>query len=92
MRGMRKYLLSSAFLHDLSGVHDYNVIRHLGNYAEVMGYEHDRGVDLVLKVPEQVKDLCLDRNVQSCSGLVCNDYFRIAGKRHGDHNSLAHAA
>ena len=54
--------------------------------------EHDRGVDLVLEVAEQVEDLRLDRHVEGRGGLVGDDDLGVAGERHGDHDALAHAA
>ena len=31
-----------------AGIHDDDALRHLGDDAEIMGDQHDRGVDLLL--------------------------------------------
>ena len=39
-----------------------------------------------------MKDLRLDRNIQGCGGLICDQDLRITAHGHGDHHTLAHTA
>ena len=45
-----------------------------------------------LQEPDQRQDLRLDRHVERGGRLVGDQQPRLAGKRHGDHHALAHAA
>ena len=92
MQGIVEYLGYRALLNDTSRIHNHNVVCHLGNNTEIVRYKHDRAVDPLLKVAKKVEDLCLDRNVKSRGGLVCDDKPRVAGKSHRDHNSLSHTS
>ena len=92
VRRVREDLLGGPFFDDLARVHDHDVVRHLRDDAEVVGDEHDRTVDPVLQIAEQVEDLRLDGHVERRGRLVCDDQFRVAGERHRDHDALPHTA
>src|SRR5699024_10631117 len=66
-------LLGGALLHHTAGIHDHHVVGHLGDDAQVVGDEHDGGVDLVLQMPQQVQHLGLDGHIQGGGGLVGDD-------------------
>ena len=76
----------------LSGVHHHDPLGDLGDDAEVVGDEHDRGPDPTLEIPHQVEDLRLDGHVERRRRLVGDEQLRVAGERHRDHHPLAHAA
>ena len=80
------------FLGLAPGIHDDDTLRHFGNHTQIMGDQHDRGVDLLLQLTHQIEDLCLDRYVESGRRLVGDQQLWIAGKRHRDHHPLPHAA
>ena len=80
------------FLGLAAGIHDDDALRHLGDDAQIVGDQHDRGVDLVLQFAHQIEDLRLDRHVERGCRLVGDQQFRVAGERHRDHDPLAHAA
>ena len=85
-------ILRSALFDHASGVHDHDVVRHLGDYAQVVSDEHDGGIDAVLQLPQQIQNLCLDGDIQRSGGLVSDDDLGIAGQSHGDDHALPHAA
>ena len=78
-------------LDDLAGIHDRHAVAHLGDDAQVVGDEDDRGPGLVAQVPHQVEDLGLDRDVQRGRGLVRDEQLGLARQRHRDHHALGHA-
>src|SRR5512139_468797 len=81
-----------ALLDDAAEVHDDDVVRHLGNHAEVVGDQHDRHLALLLDPAQQVEDLRLRRHVERGRRLVGDEQARIARQRNGDHRALAQAA
>ena len=54
--------------------------------------EDDGRAVFPLQIVHQTKYLRLDSNVKSRCGLVGDQDLRAAGKRHSDHNALAHTA
>ena len=74
------------------GIHDDDPFGHLGDHAEIVGDQHDGGVDLLLQFAHQVEDLRLDRHIERGRRLVGDQQLRVAGERHRDHDALAHAA
>ena len=90
MGGMIEDILCCTLFHNTARIHDHDVIRHLRDHAQVMGDQHDRRIDAVLQVPEQIQDLRLDRHIQCSRRLIGYDDLRIAGQRHGDHDPLPH--
>ena len=79
-------------LDDLAGIHDDDVLRDLGDDAEVVGDQHDGGAGLVAQITHELEDLRLHRDVEGGGRLVGDEQLRIAGQSHGDHDALAHAA
>jgi len=57
-----------------------------------MGDEDNRHSELFLQVPHQLQHLRLNRHVESSSGLVRDQDAGLAGQRHCNHGTLAHAA
>ena len=51
-------------LHDLSEVHHRNAIRDMPNHGEVVGDEHVRHAESLLKVVEKVDDAGLNADVE----------------------------
>ena len=89
---MGKDFLCGTLFDHTARVHNDNVVRHFGNNAEVVGDQHNGGVDLILQAAQQVQNLCLDGNIQRGGRLVRDDDLGVAGQRHGDHNALTHTA
>ena len=75
-----------------AGIHDDDALRHLGDDAEIVGDQHDRGVDLLLQLAQQIEDLRLDGHVERGRRLVGDEQLGLAGERHRDHHPLPHAA
>ena len=74
------------------GVHDHDALRGLGDHAEVVGDQDDRGAEALLELQHQVQDLGLDGDVERGRRLVGDQDLGVAGERHRDHHPLAHAA
>ncbi len=55
---------------NLTGVHNDDTVRDLGNDAQVMGDEDDGGVDFPHQLFHQVQNLRLNGDIQSGGGLV----------------------
>ena len=89
---MRKDGLSSAGLHNFTVAHDSDAVGDLRHYAHVVRDEEHCHPDFFLKFRNQGKNLCLNRDVKRRCRFVCNQELRLAGKRHGDHDALTHAA
>ena len=53
-----------------AGIHNDDALRHLGDDAQIMGDQHDRGVDPLLQFAHQIEDLRLDRHVERGRRLV----------------------
>ena len=85
-------LVGTAVLGRPAGVHHHDVVGQLGDHPEVVGDDHDGGVELLLQVADQVEDLRLDGDVESRGRLVGDQQGGVAGQRHRDHRSLAHPA
>ena len=78
--------------HHPAGIHDGDMLGHLGDDPEVVGDEEDRGPGFRLEFVHEVQDLGLDGDVERRGRLVGDHQLRVAGERHGDHHALAHAA
>src|SRR5205085_630044 len=76
-------------LDDLAGIHHQHLVRELGDDAEVVSDEHDRGAARCAELAEKIENLRLDRDVEGRRRLVGDDELRIAGERHGNHRALA---
>ena len=92
MHRIVEYFVYGTLLYYLTRVHNYNVVCHLGYNAEVVGDKHDGGAAILLNLLKKLKNLALNRNVESCGGLVGDDELRITCKSDSDHYSLSHTA
>ena len=89
---VREDFLARAVLDRAAGVHDQDVVGHLGHHTQVVGDDDDRRVELALQVLEQVEDLRLHGHVERRGGLVRNEQSGVVDQPHGDHGALPHAA
>src|SRR6266700_468372 len=85
-------LLGGAVLDGPAAVHDQYVVGDLGDHAEVVRDQDDRGVELLLQVLQEVEDLRLDSDVERGGRLVGDQQVRIVDQGHGDHGTLPHTA
>ena len=92
MLGRREDRVGVGLLDDPAGVHDRDLVGHLGHHAEVVGDDDDGGVELALQPLDQLEDLRLDGHVERGRRLVGDQQLRVVGQRHRDHRALAHAA
>ena len=92
MAGMIENIIRRSSFADASAVHDNDLIAHGGNDAKIMSDQNDRHTQLLLKILHQLQNLSLNGYVQSRRRLICDQNVRLAGKCHGDHNTLTHTA
>ncbi len=81
-----------AALNDVTSIHHVDGVDHLSNHTEVVGNPHDCHAQFLLQLDDQIDDLRLDGDIQCGGGFIGDQQFGLAGKRHGDHGALAHAA
>jgi hypothetical protein len=81
-----------ALLHDMTVLHDRDAVRDLGDDAEIMGDEQNRGLLPLLQIPNQREDLRLRGDVKRGGGFVRDQKPGIERQRHRDHGALALAA
>ena len=79
-------------LGDPGRVHDDDVVRGLGDDAEVVRDQDHGGPALRLQLADQVEDLRLRRDVERRRRLVGDEKRGLVDERHRDHHALAHAA
>ena len=60
----------AASFDNISRVHYHHFIRYLGNHSEIMGNEQYRRIEPAPQIPDQVQDLRLYGNVQSCRRFI----------------------
>ena len=77
--GAAKIASVERVLDDPAGVHDRDLVGDLGDDAEVVGDDHDRGVELALQALDQLEDLRLDRHVERRRRLVGDQQLRVVG-------------
>ena len=75
-----------------AAVHDHDLVGQVGDDAQVVGDQHERGAELALEPDQELEDLGLDGRVQGRGRLVGDDQRRVQGQRHRDHHALAHPA
>ena len=79
-------------LHHRAGVHHDHVVGRLGDHAEVVGDEDDRGAELLLEPSHHGQHLGLHGDVEGRGRLVGDQQVGVERHRHGDHHPLPHAA
>ncbi|MNW16480.1 hypothetical protein D3C71_2153380 [compost metagenome] len=66
-------LIHGCLLNNPPCIHDHYIICHLGYHTQIMRDQHNRGLDLLLQITHQVKDLSLYRNIQRRGRLIRNE-------------------
>ena len=92
MQGIFEQLVHAAVFDGLAGVHDHNVVGDLRHNAKVVRDQDNRRAHTVLELGDQTQNLRLDRHVERSGRFVGDQDFRVARKRHRDHDALAHTA
>ncbi|GFJ80642.1 hypothetical protein Phou_048220 [Phytohabitans houttuyneae] len=87
-----QHVLDAAVLDGPSAVHDEHLVGHLADHAQVVGDQHDRRVELLLEIFEQVQDLRLHGHVERGRRLVGDEQVGVVDEGHRDHRPLPHAA
>ena len=92
MLGIFKDSDGFCFFHHFAGIHHDDALGDLCDHAQIVGNHHDGGIVICSELQHQVKDLGLNGDIEGSGGLIGDQYFRVAGQRHGDHSALAHPA
>ena len=71
---------------------DFTTFGHFRNYAKVVRDQQNRCARILFEPVDKFQNLGLNGNIQGSRRLIGNDQFGVAGKRHGNHDSLAHSA
>ena len=89
MRGLPEDLAHRAAFHHAAVAHDHHVVRQRGDDAHVVRDQRQRHAAFVHQLAQQLQQLRLHRHVERRRRFVGDQQFRIAGQRHGDHDTLA---
>ena len=92
MLGRSEQVVDGRAFDDLAGIHHRDLVADLGDHAEIVGDQNDRGPARRLQLAHQIEDLRLQGDVERGGRLVRDQKPGIAGQRHRDHDALAHAA
>jgi len=85
-------LLSRTGFNDFAGVHDCGSMGPLRNDSQIMGDQDQPHAIFTFQVVNEFEYLGLNGYIECCCWLIGNQKTRLAGKRHGYHDSLTHAA
>jgi hypothetical protein len=79
------YLLRRPLLDDAPTVHNSQVVGQVGGQTQIMGDEEIADRQRPLQIEEQINNLGLNRQVQTCQRFIQDDHFRPG--RQGSGNS-----
>jgi hypothetical protein len=79
-------------LNNLAAVHNHDFVGPTCDDAEIMTHENHRHVTISLEIIEKIKDLCLNRYIESCCGLIGEEDLWATRQCDCNRDSLAHAA
>ena len=82
-------MFNLTLLDDLALLHHADAVGNLAHDAEIVGDEQHRHAQARLQVAQQLKNLCLHRDVERGGWLVRDQEVRLVGERHRDHDALA---
>ena len=82
------YFMYRRHLNDLSQVHDRYPIRDMFHYIQGMRNKNVRKAELRLKVFQKIKNLGLNRDIQSGNRLITENEFWMKGDSAGNADSL----
>ena len=87
--GSREHLAGVADLDDPAGVHHRDPVARLGDDAEVVGDQQQRGVEVAAQVVQDPDDLRLDQHVERGRRLVGDDERRAQHQRRARSSAAA---
>jgi hypothetical protein len=85
-----KDISHSARFNDTPRIHHQHSLRDSLDEGEVVGNEKHTDAVRALHADQHIKHLCLNRNIESSRGLICNKQTRLPRERHCRHRSLLH--
>ena len=91
LRGLVK-LLPCPHLRNLSGVHYSDTVSDVRDNSQIVCNQQHRHLQFLLEALDELKYLCLYRNVQCGCRFVSDEKSRTAGESHRNHDALFHTA
>jgi hypothetical protein len=70
-------IIGSTLLDDTTEIHHDDAIGEMAHHMKIVAYEQDREAEALTQIGEQIYDLSLDRDVQSCDRFVSDNEIRI---------------
>ncbi|MGY4497920.1 hypothetical protein ACVWYH_001851 [Bradyrhizobium sp. GM24.11] len=89
---MVKETVGGQFFDDVPPVEDHDAFTDLTDDAEIMRDQDQRHACLALDLPQKLKDLRLNSDIQGGGRFISDQDVGLPCKRHGDHNALVLAA
>ena len=90
MAGRAEDLADRTVLDRLAGVHDHDVIAHLGHDAQIVGDEDQPDAGVVLEIFQQIEILRLNRDIEAGGRLIGDDHLRAGRQSNGPRDALPH--
>ena len=81
-----------AGFHNIAAVHNIDAVGIAGHQPQIVGDDDDGETLVAGKLLQQIQNLCLRGDVQRGGSFVGNQYFRLGGNGHGNHDALTHTA
>ena len=89
--GMKRapcHLLPRNHLHNMSQIHNRNLVREGLNQRQIVADEHDADLLFPLQPNQELDDGLLNGHIQGAGGLVANQDFRLQRQRPGNADAL----
>jgi len=77
MSGFVEKLVGWSGLYQLADIHDRHPIGDVFDHAQIVSHKQVSQVKLLLQLQQQIKDLCLDRDIQGRHRLVGHHQTRM---------------
>ncbi len=72
--------IGRCLLHNAPGIHHAHAIAGFSDDAEIMADQHQRHIHLASDLPQQIKDLRLNRHIQRRGRLIRHEQFGLPAK------------
>ena len=77
MLGTIEQLPDRCPLDDLTGIHDRDVVAHLGDNTEVVRDQEDAHPQFFLEIAQEIENLRLNRDIEGCGWFISDEEFWI---------------
>ena len=77
---------------NFSGIHDQDFVGSARHNPQVVRHQHHSHPAFLLFHAEQIENLMLNCDIESCGGFICKQELWITSKGNGNRDALTHAA